>query len=237
MELDPDLIKDNLMENGKKEGLILLRELVENSTDPIVRRKALENYGEFEFGNNFTFFENLFFSDEDVHMRLIAGKVLRNRYSTNKKLIPLLEYTLKKISNIEQKLFALRSLNSLDRIKTRKIVIDYLKSLIKAKFKDKIKSISREILNCDYKTSIPESVIGICINLILNDYYVKDCGYLSSLRNGKIVSLDCESLNLECIDDIVGIKNLYDLEHLNIQRTNIKKIDNLQYFKKLNACC
>jgi len=233
MELDPDLIKKNFAEIGKKEGLILLKELIENSTDPYLRRRALENYGELENGKNFTFFENLFFSDEDLCMRLIAGKVLSNRYSTHKKLIPLLEYTLKKISNIEQKIFSLKSLSSLDSIKARKIVIDYLKLLSKTKFKDKIKSIPGEILNSNYKISIPESVIEICINIILNDYYVRVCGYLSSLRYGKIISLDCESVNLENIGDIVGINNLNDLEHLNIQRTRIKCIDNLQHFKKL----
>ena len=123
MELDPDLIKKNLVESGKEEGLILLRELIENSTDPKMRRKALENYGELENGKNFTFFENLFFSDEDLPIRLIAGKVLIKGYSLHKKLTPLLEYTLKKMSSIEQKIFSLRSLSSQDTIKSRKIVI------------------------------------------------------------------------------------------------------------------
>ncbi len=233
MELDPDLIKEKLAEIGKKEGLILLRELIENATDPYVRRKALENYGELEAGKNFTFFENLFFSDEDFQMRIIAGKVLSNRYSKHKKLIPLLEYALKKISNIEQKIFSLRSLSSLENIKARKIIIDYLKLFIKKKFKGKIKRIPVEILKLDNKTCFPESVIEIYINLILNDYYVRVCGYLSTLRNGKIISLDCESLDIESIGDIVGIENVVDLEHLNIQRTRIKYINNLQSFKKL----
>jgi len=233
MELDPDVIKENIAEIGEKEGLILLRELIENSSDPYIRRRALKNYGELEKGKNFTFFENLFFSDEDLSMRLIAGNVLSNRYSAHKKLIPLLEYTLKKIGNIEQKIFSLRSLRSLDSINARKIVIDYLKLLIKVKFKDEIKSVPKEIFNSNYKTSIPEVFIDICINLILNDYYVRVCGYLSTLRNGKIISLDCESVNLGSIGDIVGINNLNDLEHLNIQRTRIKCIDNLQHFKKL----
>ncbi|MHA1985918.1 MAG: leucine-rich repeat protein [Promethearchaeota archaeon] len=233
MELDPDVIKENLTEIGEKEALILLRELIENSADPYIRRRALENYGELEKGKNFTFFENLFFSDEDLRVRLIAGKVLNHRYSGHKKLIPLLEYTLKKISNIELKIFSLRCLSTLDRIKTRKIVMNYLKHLIKVKFKDEMKSFSEEIFNSDYKARIPERIIEICINLILNDYYIRVCGYLSSLRYGKIVSLDCESVNLESIGDIVGIKNLDDLEHLNIQRTKIKSIGNLQHFKKL----
>ncbi|GAH92270.1 unnamed protein product [marine sediment metagenome] len=53
----------------------------------------MENFGELEKGKNFTFFENLFFSDEDLSMRLIAGNVLSNRYSAHKKLIPLLEFS------------------------------------------------------------------------------------------------------------------------------------------------
>ena len=233
MELDPDVIKENLSEIGEKKALILLREIIENSTDSNIRRRALKIYGELEKGKNFDFFENLFFSDEDLQMRLIAGKVLSKGYSKHKKLIPLLEYTLKKMVNIDQKIFSLKSLSSLDSIKARKIVIDYLKMLIKTKFKEKIKSIPLEILNYEYKTNIPISVIEIWINLILNDYYVRVCGYLSSLRNGKIISLDCESLNIESISDIEGIDNLNDLEHLNIQRTKIKCIDNLQHFKNL----
>ncbi|MFW9895955.1 MAG: hypothetical protein ACFFD7_09155, partial [Candidatus Thorarchaeota archaeon] len=221
MELDPDFIKENLSEIGKKEGLILLREFIENSTEPHIRRKALENYGELEDGKNFNFFEDIFFSDEDFEMRLIAGNVLSIKYSTHKKLISLLEYALKKLGNMEQKIFSLKALHSIDSIKARKIIMEYMKSIIKTRFKNNVKGINEVILNYDYKNSLPESLIEICTNLILNDYYVNVCGFLSTLRKGRIVSLDCESLAIKRIRDITGIKNLNDLEHLNIQRTNI----------------
>ncbi|MFX1524397.1 MAG: leucine-rich repeat protein [Promethearchaeota archaeon] len=233
MELDPDFIKENLIEIGKKEGLILLKEFIENSTERLIRRKALEYYGELEDGKNFNFFENIFFSDEDLEMRLIAGKVLKTNYSTHKKLISLLEYALKKMGNMEQKIFSLRTLHSIDSIKVRKIIMEYMKSIIKTRFKNNVEGITEVILKYDYKNNLPESLIEICTNLILNDYYVNVCGFLSTLRKGRIVSLDCESLAIKRIRDITGIKNLNDLEHLNIQRTKIRYLDDLHHFKNL----
>ena len=55
MELNPDYIKENLSEIGKKEGLNLLRELINNSNDSNIRKKALENFGVIEEGNNLDF--------------------------------------------------------------------------------------------------------------------------------------------------------------------------------------
>ena len=90
MELDPDYIKENLNQIGRKEGLALLREWIDSSSDSTVRQKALENYGLLEEGKNFKFFEHLFLSDENLDIRLTAGQILKEKYSKNKKLIPLL---------------------------------------------------------------------------------------------------------------------------------------------------
>ena len=95
-------IKENLDQIGKKEGLALLREWIDSSSDQMLRQIALTNYGLIEEGKSFKFFEHLFLSDEDVKIRLIAGKILKERYIHNKELIPLLSFTLKKLDNIEQ---------------------------------------------------------------------------------------------------------------------------------------
>ncbi|MFW9940136.1 MAG: leucine-rich repeat protein [Candidatus Thorarchaeota archaeon] len=232
MELNPDYIKEKLSEIGKKEGLNLLKELINNSNDSNIRKKALENFGMIEENNNFSFFEHLFLSDEDLDIRLIAAKILKDKYLTHKKLFRLLEYTLKKVDSVDQKVFAVGALNSMESPKARKILTDYLKDFIKIKFKDKIPVLD---FSYDYKLPIPESVIEILINLILCDFYEDKCRYLVTLRKGKIVALNCESSNLEEISNIYGFYLLNDLEHLSIQRNNFKRISHIQHLSKLKT--
>jgi Leucine-rich repeat (LRR) protein len=235
MKLDPDYIITNLEEFGKKEGLNLLKEFINSSNDSIIRKRALESLGKIDCGKNFAFLEHLFLSDEDPYIRLLAGNILKESYSTNKKLIRVLDYTLTKEENIPLKLFSLKVLSSIDSSKTRKIIIDYLKYFISTNLKDKPKKYPSEIFELIDVTSIPENIIDISINLILDDYYNKKLGYLSTLKNGRIFALICESANLNFISDIIGFENLTDLEHLTIQRNMISSIKGLKNVPKLKS--
>ena len=233
MELNPDYIKNNLNQIGEKEGLILLKELINSSSDSNIREKALEYFGMIESGKNFAFLEQLFLSDEDPHIALLAGKILKDKYLGHKKLIRLLEYTLKKVDNVTHKIFSVKTLASIDSLKTRKIVIEFAKSFMKTTFKDKLNKFPREFLNYNENSSIPKNLIEICINMILNEFYINKCGYFSTLRKGMIISLICESSNLNSITEIVGLTELHDLEYLTIQRNNIKEITPIKYSKNL----
>ncbi|MFX1388928.1 MAG: leucine-rich repeat domain-containing protein [Promethearchaeota archaeon] len=235
MKLDPDYIILNLKEFGKKEGLYLLKEYINNSNDPIIRKRALENLGKIDYGKNFAFLEHLFLSDEDPYIRLLAGNILKESYSTNKKLIRVLEYTLTKGENILLKLFSFEVLSSIDSSKTRKIIIDYLKYFISTNFKDKPKKYPHKISELTGATRIPEDIIDVGINLILDDFYTKKLGYLSTLKNGRIFALICESANLNNISDIIGFENLTNLEHITIQRNKIRSIAGIENLKKLKS--
>jgi len=235
MELHPDNIRDNLDQIGKKEALALLREWIDSSSDSTIRQKALETYGSIEEGKNFKYFENLYLSDEIHDIRLTAGQILKEKYSNNKKLIPLLEYTLNKVDNIELQLFAVKTLNSLNTIKARKVVIDFLNNLSRKEFKDASNKLLEEIHKINPNNSIPKSFLDICINLILKEYYTNKCGYHVTLRNGKIFSLNCESSNLHEISEILGFNGLYNLKHLYLQRNNLKSITGIQFLKELQT--
>jgi len=237
MELNPEYIKDHIAEIGVKESLILLKELINSSSDSSIRKKALEYFGMFESSKNFSFLEQLFLSDEDQTIALFAGKILKDNYLAHKKLISLLEYTLKKVDNVKQKIFSVETLTLIDSLRARKIVIDYVESLIKTTLKDSATKITPEFLGYNYNESIPQNLIEISINLILHQYYIYKCGYVSTLRRGMIVSLICESSNLHSINDIVGLNFLYNLEYLTIQRNHLKDItqlNHLEYLKILN---
>ena len=97
MEVNPEYIKENLSKIGKKEASALLREWIISSNDLRLRKDALELFGTLDDSKNFKFFEHVFLSDEDLEIRMIAGKILEAKYIKHKKLIPLLEYSLKKI--------------------------------------------------------------------------------------------------------------------------------------------
>ena len=209
MELLPNYIKENLDRIGKKEGLALLREWIDSSSDPVLRQNALINYGLIDEGKNFKFFEHLLLSDEDIKIRLIAGQTLKEKYLHNKRLISLLDYTINKLDNVELRLFAIRTLNSIKNARARKVLIDYLKRLIKKEIKGRFKDFPEEIFNINHNEVIPELFLDICFNLVLNEHYTKKCGYHMTLRKGKIISLNCESANLNLISEISFIDLLF----------------------------
>ncbi|MFW9818039.1 MAG: leucine-rich repeat domain-containing protein [Candidatus Thorarchaeota archaeon] len=235
MEFHPDHIKENLNQIGKKEGLALLRELIDSSTDPKQRQNALLNYGLIDEGKNFKFFEHLYLSDENIELRLIAGQILKEKYLHHKKLILLLKYTLNRIDNVELQIFAIQTLNSIESVKARKIVVEYLRESVQKEFEPKTKNFPKEIFNYSYIEAIPEMYLEICINLILYNYYTKKCGYHVSLKNGRISYLNCESSNLTKITDVKSLNLLKELEHLHLHRNNLVSLKDIQILKKLRT--
>ncbi|MFX0020929.1 MAG: leucine-rich repeat protein [Candidatus Hermodarchaeota archaeon] len=235
MELKPDSIKENLDQIGKKEGLALLREWIDSSTNPIMRQRALVNYGIIDDGNNFKFFEHLFLSDEDIKLRLIAGQLLKDKYLHHKKLLPLLKYTLHRLDNVELQVFAIITLNSIENVKARKLLVEYLRESIKKEFESKIREFPKEIFDYNYSEAIPEVYLDICINIILYTYYTKKCGYHVSLKKGRICYLNCESSSLVKISEIKSINRLKGLEHLHLHRNNLISLEGVQNLKKLRT--
>ncbi|MFX1501619.1 MAG: leucine-rich repeat domain-containing protein [Promethearchaeota archaeon] len=229
----PQEIKDRIHEIGTSEAKYLLKNWILNSNDATLRQKALEIYGLLEEGKNFKFFEQLFLSDENLQIRLIAGQILREKYSNNKKLIQLLEYSLKMIDNVELQLFTLRTLNSINNIKTRKLIIEFLNNIIKTYINNKKRRDLKEINELDPNETIPKVFLDICNNIILYNFYTKKCGYLVTIRDGKIISINCESSNLKKVSDILGIKNLIDLEYLQLARNKLERIEGIQFLNKL----
>ena len=107
MSINLDYIKENIDEIGIKEASILLKEWINNSKNPILRKNALEYFGKaVDNGNDFKFLENLFLSDENIEVRLVSGNILISNYLHYKELSSLFEFTLKKVSFVEQKLLA-----------------------------------------------------------------------------------------------------------------------------------
>jgi len=235
MELHPDYIKENLDQIGKKEGLTLLREWIDSSTDPKKRQNALLNYGLIDEGKNFKFFEHLYLSDEDIELRLIAGRILKEKYLHNKKLLPLIKYTLNRIDYVELQIFAIQTLNSIENLNARKILVEYLRESIKKEFESKIKNFPKEIFNYSYNEAIPDIYLDICINLILYNFYTKKCGYHVSMKNGRISYLNCESSNLTKITDVKSLNLLKELEHLHLHRNNLISLNGVQILKKLRT--
>ena len=95
VEITPEAIEENIEAIGRKEGLALLREIIGTSGDLNIRKRALNIFGTIDNGKNFAFLEHLFLSDEEIEVRLIAGKILKDKYYSNKKMLPLLEFTLR----------------------------------------------------------------------------------------------------------------------------------------------
>ena len=226
MDLNPQYIKENINEIGYKESFSLLKDWINSSNDPGFRKEALEVYCHLDNGRNFRFFEQIFLSDENLQMRLLSGNLLKERYINHKKLFSLLEFTLSSVENIDQKFLAIEILNSLKSKKTHKLIKEFLKKSIRKYFSGKIKEFPEEIFNTDYSPSISESVLELCYNLILFDYYKRFHGYNVTLRKGIIILLNCENSNLNSISEIPAFYKLSKLEHLLLQGNKINEINN-----------
>jgi len=233
MDSDPNHIKENLSQIGIKAAKILLKEWIDNSNDLNFRKNALSIYSSIDDAKNFKFYEHLYLSDEDIEIRTLSGEILSQKYFSHKKLVDLFEFALYNAKNMDQKLQAIESLNFIDSKKTRKIIKDYLKKTIKSEFREKVQDFPKEIFNPDYNIPISNSILEVCYNLVLYDYYVNKCGYTATLRNGLIILLNCEGFGITYISDVQGYNKLIKLEHLLLQRNNISKITGLDHLINL----
>ena len=235
MDLNPDYIKKNLEHIGKETARDILKEWIVNSDNIHLRETALNLYSSMDEGKEFKFFEQLFLSDESFEIRGLSGNILRDNYFYHKKFVSLLEFTLNDVNNMDQKFFAVETLNLIDTKKARKIIKDYLKKAIKLSFKKKIYEFPKEIFNSNYDTPLPRSILEVCFNLILYDYYVNSCGYNVTLREGLIILLNCEGSKLDDISEIQAFNKLVKLEHLQLQRNNIQTIHGLSHLTQLKT--
>ncbi len=233
MTFTPQEIKDRIKEIGISEAKNLLKNWILESNEENHRRKALEIIDSLDEGNDFGFFEQLFLSDEDLEIRLISGNILREKYQDHKKIELLLEFTLTRILFLEQKLFAVEFLSDLDTVFSRKILLKFLNETIDQKFTTKKEEFPSEIFACDYTQKIPELLLIVCYNLILFDYYLKNCGYHATIRDGFIISLTADGADLKSIKNVKGFQHLKRLEYLSLKRNLIEKIEGLDPLDRL----
>ena len=235
MDLTPEYIKKNLEKIGDKAARDMLKQWIINSDDRVLRKSALNLYSFIDDQKQFRFLEQLFLSDEDINIRTLSGNILRDKYSHNKKFVSLLEFTVNNVNDVDQKLFAVELLNLKDTKKSRKIIKDYLKKIIKLSFESRLIDFSEGILNFDLDISIQPKILEICFNLVLYSYYINVCGFSVTLRDNLIILLNCEGSQLESIEEIKGFGRLSKLEHLFLQRNNFQKICGLNHLRQLKT--
>ena len=238
----------------KKTGQQFLKDFILEEKHLNNRLKALEKFMEVDDGSNYEFLEQLFLSDEDRKVRMLAGKLLLGRYSNQEQLLTLLKFTLDNINDIYQKILALEFLNKIGSKSAIRIIIDYMKHVCKRLFGKKAfrdngrifsgNSFTDRILNEGIlkvgKYSInprllSEEELDTCINICLHDHYINVLGYHATFKGGTIILLNCEGMGLTRISDIIGIERLGKLEHLMLQRNNIGEIDGLEHLKSLKV--
>jgi protein phosphatase 1 regulatory subunit 7 len=238
--LDPEFIKANIDQIGKKEARVILREWILGSEDAKKRREALDAYIILDNGKDFGFYEQLFLTDEDVGIQKIAGACLRENYVLDKKLLALLQFVLFEQNEIEPKVFGIDLLHSINTKRARRILRDYLKKLVELVSKDKKEDFSKEVsvidsLSSSFSAPMSSEVIDIIINLTLAEYYEKICQYNVTLMGGMIVQLRCEGAGLTEISQIKGLDRLQHLVHLNLNRNRIESVVGLDHLKELRS--
>jgi len=227
MNLTPDVIKENLEQIGLPEAYKLLKEWVTHSGEDRVRKKALEILGDIDTGKEFSFFEQLFLSDEDINIRIQVGKILREKYSAHKKIFPLLEFALNKIESKEQKIQAAKLLNFLNSKAYNKLIKAYLKESIRSEFRGEPESFPIDLDSPEFEEKIPPSVLELCFVILNSSTF--------TIENNRIVMLNCEGGNLKRTSEILRYNTLSDLKHLSLRRFNIEVMDGLEHLSKLKT--
>jgi hypothetical protein len=232
MQLNPTNIQEHLQQLGKKEATNLLKEWICNSNEQALREQALDVLGVIDEGDKYLFFEQLFLSDANLTISLTAGKILSKKYRDHKKLLSLLQYTLEKVENIDKKLLAIEILKKIDNHTSARILKDFLIIKLRSIPEKAIGNLFTEsIFKKNYQ--IEERLIDVCINLILYQYYIEKWGFNVTLRDGRIILLNCEGAGFKSIGEIPAIKRLVNLKHLILKRNRISKIESIQNLKDL----
>ena len=233
MMIDPRFIQDHIDQFTNKEASKILKEWIENSSNQNLRKEAIDLLSSIDDGSNFEFYEQLFISEENKPIRDVAGLMLRKKYFHHENLFPLLDFTLRKIDNIDQKFLALEVLNSSNSQKALNIIKTYIKHLseikdLKKKF-NQFEDLQSSIIEMQVNSKDLEKIF----NLILYEFYTKLCNYHVAIRDGYIILLNCEGANISNVNEIQGLNKLRYLEHFILKRNQLKEIGNIEFLEKL----
>ncbi|MGV9173261.1 MAG: leucine-rich repeat domain-containing protein [Promethearchaeia archaeon] len=238
MELNPEYIHKNLGKLGKQEAFRLLKGWIENSQDFKSRRKSLKLIGTIDDGTHFSFLEQLFLSDKDIPVSIIAGKILKKKYSTHPGFLPLLQYCLNQPMPIDITLFSMRALREMGSFQARKILTECLEKLINSIESHHSSQLPQFLAISSFGEQIGDKTFEIWVNLALYKHYTKNCGYNVTMREGLIILLNCDGAGLDSVNQIPKIHELHHLRYLSLKRNNLSslaRISSLQNLTKLDA--
>jgi hypothetical protein len=252
----PQYIKQHFSQLGYTESSQLLKKWINNSNIQRLRYDAVEYLGEIDEGNHYKFIEQLFLSDENIQISLLAGNILYKNYRYNPSYISLLQYAIDKCDAVEKKISAIEYLKMLDSKDAYNILFKQFKSdIMHFKTKKEIAPFYSRVLN--ERDSFFSEHIAQYLNLLLFHYYTTQCGYEVSLHENFINTLNCESsgltnirlipafhklthlkkliLNNNEISRIIksDLNHLEDLRYLDLSNNKIRKMENLNTLQEL----
>jgi len=228
MIIDPHFIRDHIDQFSKKEASKLLKEWIENSNKQYLRKEAIELFFSIDDGTNFEFYEHLFISDENKEIRDLAGKILTQNYAYHTNFLPLLEFTLRNVENLDQKFFVIDVLNSICSKNAIRIIRTYLINFSRIRELKKEGNLLEEFDDSISNMQINPGFLEKIFNLILFEFYSKICNFHLAFRNGYIILLSCEGMNIKRLDEVEGLNRLEHLEHLILKRNKLDAINNIE---------
>ncbi|TXT62542.1 MAG: putative Leucine-rich repeat domain protein [Promethearchaeota archaeon] len=233
--IDPLSLRNHCNEYGLNECVELLKEWINHSNNPVMRKTALQYLGEIDHGTQYNFLEGLFLSDENIDLALQSGYILRKYTHYEDSFINLLSYVLKRSESIQKKIFALEALNLIPNINTRIFLSEYLKNLIPATSPNHQGSQHTKNGNITEHFSgwYSRDIIDGTIDYLLYYYYSNCCGYKVGFKHQRINSLDCEAAELKSINEITEFHRLANLEKLSLKHNKISQISHLNHLKNL----
>lgn len=227
MNLNPQYIANNIEKFGKQEAKYLLKGWIETSQKTHIRIQSLHLLGEIDDGGSFSFYEQLYVSDNDLPMRMKAGEILRNHYAGNPDFIPLLRYTLYQNWPIDLILFAMRTLKERQTYHSRKILSDFMEWQINEISTYNSTQLPESLPLIHPRKEISKNGFEICLNIVLYNYYKNVCTYNVTMRDGLIILLNCDGGGLENVREITKLSQLNHLQYLSLKRNNLKSLEGL----------
>jgi hypothetical protein len=254
MKFTPEKILEDYR-NGKikkNTGFDLFISLIENSYNTEIVSKCISGLDKLGIFNDklFSLLENLLISDENSVIRNLAALTIKNHFIN--RALPPMKWAIKHETSYQCVITIIKTLEEIGSYRSKKILINKLKSIKKSKFFDRQKQYrnkkyknvlnvllkSRKIASFTHK-ELAEILINYkTISTLKEKFY--SVYYELDPNNGLVKELDLSDVQYEVrgwkgefrnnigeLSEITGLENLNKLKILNLENNEIKNLEKL----------
>jgi Leucine-rich repeat (LRR) protein len=261
MEINPKVIYEDYL-NGRFDKATLVKQLIsiiENYEDDKVREDSIIVLGKLKLPNDslFGLFENLLLSDSSEIIRNAAARYLSEHHLSNS--ISVFKWAIRHEKSYQCLLTVVKALVKINSKESKKALIDQIKKIRKTQYinpekgyeNKKYKEVLKPLIRRNKIINFSQKQLG---DILINFYTIKhlieeipNVYFELNSTNVLVEKLDLSDYlefevkgtpwgwknNIESLSKVTGLKNLLNLQILNLSNNQIKDLKDLVEMKSL----